>query len=114
MTKKTEINKTHIIVATIIGFSIIVATYLNISYKNKVFEAEQKEKLEQEQKSRLNKLQLDTCLSDAYDTMSRDWNSACEKQGREKDCTLYGNVPKVIEERWIRNREECFKRYPVE
>ena len=125
MSKNSKINKTYVIVAIIIGLAIVFSTYLNISYKNKVFEAEQEEKRqerlkeeqaeqEEEKEEELNKLMLETCLSDAYDIYSEEWASACEKRGEKEDCTLYGNIPKVMEERWIRNREECFKKYPVE
>lgn len=122
---KNGINKTAISVALILGLSIVGYGYTNISYKNKVFEAEQAEKArerfaeeaekeKQEKEKKLNKLSLEICLASAFDNYSKSWDDACDKEGKDEGCTLYGNVPKVLEERHERGREECFKKYPVD
>ena len=45
--QKGGINKTAVLVALILGLSIVGYGYMNISHKNKVFEAEQAEKQEE-------------------------------------------------------------------
>lgn len=119
-TKKSKdgINKTAILVALILGLSIVGYGYLNISYKNKVFEteqeAEQEKKLSEELEKISRKRLLEACLEAAYDVYVGTWAETCEKQGKEEDCTLFGDALKIMEERHNTGREECFKKYPVE
>lgn len=90
---KSGINKTAILVALILGLSIVGYGYMNISYKNKVFEAEQAEKARErlaeeaerakvEREKEQAKQALNTCLASAEENYHNQWNRECKSQGK--------------------------------
>jgi len=122
---KGGINKTAILVALILGLSVVGYGYLNISYKNKVFEAEQAEKTREwlaeeaektkhEQDKAYNKLMLAACLGDADTSYQEGWNSECKAKGLKDDCLLPASNVDRWDDRKVKAREDCFKKYPVE
>lgn len=126
---KNGINKTAVLgvalVALILGLSIVGYGYMNISYKNKVFEAEQAEKSrerlaeetekeKQEEEKKLNKLLLETCLSNTTKNYSEVWNGACKERGLPEECELPGPTAEYVDKSHETQRDECFKKYPVE
>jgi len=123
--QKSGINKTAILVALILGLSVVGYGYLNISHKNKVFEAEQvekeqerlaeeAEKTKQEQDKAYNDLMLAACLRDADTSYHEGWNSECEAKGLKDDCLLPASNVDRWDDRKAKAREECFKKYPIE
>lgn len=123
--QKNGINKTAILVALILGLSVIGYGYMNISYKNKIFEAEQAEKArerlaeeaektKQEKEEELNRLMREACFTTAEATYKENWKSNCEARGLKEDCLLPPNLADRLDDSRDGSREECFKKYPVE
>ena len=129
---KSGINKTAILVALILGLSVVGYGYLNISYKNKVFEAEQARKtrewLAEEAEKGKRERELKDCLWDADEAYSYRWSKECEAQGKLTDrCISLGemtfdkyaeqnNIPpdKRLDaaEEFYKGQEDCYCRMP--
>lgn len=122
---KNGINKTAILVAAILGLSILGYGYMNISYKNKVFQAEQVEKQAEEAEKQAerekeakgkayNQLMRDACLKDSEASYQENWKSNCEARGLNEDCSLPSDLAENLGNNRDKQRDECFKKYPVE
>ena len=103
------INKTAVLVALILGLSIVGYGYLNINYKNRIFEAEQAEELKEVGRVEGN---LAICLQSAETAYKEGWKSACIGQGLKETCSLDAQVATRLDERWDKLRDDCFKRWP--
>lgn len=125
----SRINKTAVLVAVILGLAILGYGYMNISYKNKVFEAEQAyknkvleaeqaekqaEKAKEAQEKGVNQLLLDACLQDTETNYTKNWKSNCEARRLKEDCSLPADLAESLENNRSKFRDECFKKYPVE
>ena len=150
---KSGINKTAVLVALILGLSVVGYGYLNISYKNKVFEAEQAGRAEAKREKEEAEQALSTCLAGAEESYSNYWRRVCKSQGlltskctslnemtfdeyaeqnnipqdkrleaigdfyKEKDecsCSLPLDNADRINKSLQDDKDECFKKYPVE
>lgn len=115
--QKNGINRTAILIALILGLSLVGYGYINISYKNRVFEAEQEEKSSEQireanEESR-NRRMLEACLADAGVSYTAYWNSNCKAQGLKEDCTLLSDLARDVGDYRDNLKEECFKKYPI-
>lgn len=129
---KDGINKTAVLVALILGLSVVGYGYLNISYKNKVFEAEQVEKkqkrldenaekeaakVEAEERAKEEALKrnlLDVCLSAADEGYTEVWNKACKERGLAEECSLPISLAESIDDTHNSQKDDCFRKYPVD
>ena len=114
---KSDID--NIVKLSVIAGALIVS--LSIAYYFVIFlpqkeqariEQHRQEREETEKKARQSKIFLQACLDNAYKGYSADWDSACQSQGKAVNCTLYGGIPKGIEDHLKQDKEECFKKYP--
>ena len=89
---KSETTRMAIIVATIIGMSILGYGYMDYKYKKEALRekirSEEQTKLEKEEEKqklletqKANQTKLAICLNDADDTYHENWLSECESQG---------------------------------
>lgn len=112
-----EINKTAIIIATvaviILGLSIVIYGYMNISYKNKVFEAEQAEKHRKEKEAELWRAEqlanLNACMGDSRNNYFETWNKSCRNRGLPNDCSLPASLAELYQNQLKEDESRCVK-----
>lgn len=124
MKKLKNLNYTYIIVALIIGLSILGYGYLSYQKQKMVLgekrmvETEEKAKKAKEDSMRTKK--LETCLTNADSRSSEWWLSNCENHGFniEKDedgeittCSLYSDLGSQIQEGLQKDKDRCAKLY---
>lgn len=100
------INKTAIMVVAILGFSMVAYGYMNVNYKNKAFEAEQRERT-------LNKELLNACLEEAEANFQSWLTRYCEKRKSGESCFVPWETQKWMEEEKDKHKAECFKKHSV-
>ena len=112
------INKTAILVALILGLSVVGYGYLNISYKNKVFEteqaekvrerlAEEAEKIELEEEEQLEKTARERCFQTVSKQHQETWNLNCKNRGLEESCSLPLDLSERLKNNMDKDMERC-------
>lgn len=106
------INKTAVIVATILGLSIVVYGYMNVSHKSRVFEVEQEKRQKRELELQAQKMLFNACVQSAEDYYYQTWDDVCNQYGLEKRCGLHHEIAENIRRVRTENIEECRRKYP--
>ena len=77
---------------------------------------EQLEKqLEEDRKEReRNRYLLEQCLEKAYETYRYNWDKSCEKRGLKEKCSLPPGLAEKWDKYYKENKEDCFKKYPLD
>lgn len=134
--QKNSVQKTAVLVALILGLSIVIYGYMSISHKNKVFEAEQAEKeralgvgqaekeralkteqateAEQERKNKLNEAIRDICYKEIQKQYKSTWNLNCKNRGLKESCSLPLALAERLKDNMEKDIDNCLKRYLVE
>lgn len=69
-------------------------------------------KIDEEQRVQLRKkIDYDSCISNAYNNYSANWDSKCELLGKEKDCSLARYEREDIEETHSKAEDRCVTLY---
>jgi len=109
-------NKIAVVAGIIFGALIIWIMYQNLvvipkeeirSEENAAEEARIAERFEIVAKERA----YDSCIQSAYNVYSTNWDSQCELQGKEAECSLYASQYKIVEERHVSAQESCLVRF---
>jgi type III secretory pathway component EscR len=119
-------TKEKIIVISLVGLLSIWIIYIvgsNVSENKRKNDLEQqritiaKEKQEQEEKEYEDKvrqaeevkLQLNSCLENAYENYSNGWDTSCKNLGREANCQLPNYLAETHTKSMTEAKELCIK-----
>jgi hypothetical protein len=61
----------------------------------------------------LNNAKLDTCLSAVEISTSALWESECKRLNKESNCALPTSLADSIDDGMRKDKDLCFKRYPI-
>ena len=103
-TKKTDLSKTYITIAIIVGVSIIV--YGLIGYISKA-----QEKKQEANEERLKQLNYEGCMGKIFNETSASWNELCVKYGKEVECSLPKEMSDSIGVRKRNGEQDCLYRF---
>ncbi len=111
-TPKTLYN-TVIIISVVIGISIIVYALLDYSYKNNAL----KQKIQSEEKAKMEKKfeeadkeqKYNKCKASAWENFDINWNSNCETQNLEEDCSLRSDLADKLNKTRTDEIDNCYK-----
>ena len=120
-----KVMKISVILAVLV-FSFSIAYYFVIFLPQKEKLALEQQKQLQESKDKKEqqakddaaaqvaeaKDNLSTCLSDAQDSNSDEWNSSCKTQGLKNGCELDLDLANSINKDLKDSQDVCFKQYP--
>ena len=104
-TKPQELNRTYIMIATILGLSILGYALINNSYKERA-------ELREIERENSRKYQLTTCLAGVEKDYRGSWNDSCKSRGLANECSLPTYEADNIEDSRKNGNENCFKYYP--
>lgn len=105
-------NKTTILVSIILSVALVSYGYINISHKNKVWEAEQAETRRIRVEKTIQEEKLGACLNKTEALYSQWWKNACKSRGLPESCNLPAGQVEMFDKERGNFRETCFKRYP--
>lgn len=108
---KTQVDKTYILVAIILGASILGYALINNYYKEKVRQSETEIQYGQEKAEAIN---LRNCLKRAYQGYEDSWDNECESRGMSDGCSLPASVAKELNDFVYKTRNDCIKLYGTE
>lgn len=115
MAKKTETNKTWILVSLIIGAAILGYGLINYKYKMTALEydlAEKQKILEHNEAEKQNKaLNFNHCINSVRQAYVTNWNDACKDIGQADECLLPTYRADSIEEREKLGTDNCIRLY---
>ena len=97
----------------VIGISIIVYALLDYSYKNNAL----KQKIQSEEKAKMEKKfeeadkeqKYNKCKASAWENFDINWNSNCETQNLEEDCSLRSDLADKLNKTRTDEIDNCYK-----
>lgn len=104
-------NAKNAIAASFIVVALSVAYYFVVFLPQKDRE-QLKIQAEQQDKSRTNKILLNSCLDLARQQEQKFWASECEAKGLKDDCLLPQYNANRADSYEKELKDECFKKYP--
>lgn len=114
-------NKQWLYVAIIMALAILGYGYMNYTYKMKVLENEKQTKAEEvkrEEEQKTNReMKLANCKLEAEIGATSWWNANCKNFGINKktdDCTLPGYIADTINEKKVKDLDNCVKLYSAD
>ncbi|MEA3421968.1 MAG: hypothetical protein U9Q97_09880 [Acidobacteriota bacterium] len=88
---------------------------LQLEWKNKQAEKEASERFYKEIREReareRKEANLSRCLFDSYDLYTKDWDNACEIEGKKESCNLPEYRAETLSKSLQQRKDNCYKQY---